>query len=155
MLCGGSPSKDFLRNAAKDIEAGGKPAFLYYLGDFDPSGVAIRCRVERDLRRYAPAAEITFVHLAVTEAQIAAYQLPTRPTKKGDPNAKAFGDRESVEVDAMPSAVLREMIEACIAQHIDSEELRRLRRVEDAERESGELVLRNWNEALAAVGAAP
>lgn len=153
MLCGGSPSKAFLRNAAKEIEAEGKPAFLYYLGDFDPSGVTIRDRVERDLRRYAPAAQIEFTHLAVTEEQIAAYRLPTRPTKKTDPNAKKFGDRESVDVDAMPSTALREMVDAAIAQHIDPWELQQIRREEDAQRETGEMVLRNWDRALAAVGA--
>jgi hypothetical protein len=154
-LCGGSPSKAFLRNAAKEMEAGGKPAHLYYLGDFDPSGVAIRHRVERDLRRYAPTAQIEFTHLAVTEEQIKQYSLPLRPTKTRDPNAKKFGDRESVELDAMPVDVVRDMVEACIEQHVDQWTLHHTRLVEAAERDTGEMFLRNWNAAVAgAKGAA-
>ncbi|HMJ55722.1 MAG TPA: hypothetical protein VK540_26785 [Polyangiaceae bacterium] len=136
MLCGGSPSKTFLYEAAKTIEQVGKPTFIYYLGDFDPSGVAIRERIDRDLRRYAPRADIEFVHVAVTEEQIEQYQLPTRPTKRSDPNAKKFGEKESVEVDAIPAPELRRLVEECVTQHIDDDEYQRLMAVESAERET-------------------
>lgn len=147
-LCGGSPSKAFLRNAAKEIEAGGKPAFLYYLGDFDPSGIAIRHRVERDLRRYAPTADIAFTHLAITEEQIEKFKLPTRPTKTTDPNAKKFGDRESVELDAMPVSVVRDMVEACIEQHVDQWALHQTRVVERAEQDTGDMLARNMGRVV-------
>lgn len=141
MICSGSPSKTFLYESASYIVAQGKPAFLYYLGDHDPSGVAIRERVERDLRRYADGfvggkdVEICFRHLAVTLEQIDEWHLPTRPTKKSDPNAKRF-DGESVEVDAIPAGELREMVETAIIDHIDDDRLSRLRNVEKAERET-------------------
>ena len=143
MLCGGSPSKTFLYEAAKSIEETAKPTFIYYLGDFDPSGVSIRKRVDRDLRRYAPKADITFVHLAVTEQQIVDYSLPTRPTKKSDPNAKKFGDAESVDIDAMPSNVLREMVSAKIEQHIDKWDYDHVLREEKTDRETLDMLIRN------------
>jgi len=76
MICGGSPSKTFLYEAAQQIVAEGKPTHIYYLGDHDPSGVAIRERIERDLRRYANKfvggedIAIYFEHLAVTPDQL-------------------------------------------------------------------------------------
>lgn len=154
MLAGGSSSKTFLYEAAKSIEQENKPAFIYYLGDFDPSGVAFGHRIERDLKRYAPTADITFTRLAVTEDQIAQYNLPTRPTKKDDPNAKKFGDRQSVDVDAMAPTVLREMIERVIESHIDPWALRQLRLAEKAERESLLSIVNNMDKVLAAVGGA-
>jgi hypothetical protein len=135
MMCCGNPSKTFLRGAAQTLANSGKPNYIYYLGDHDPSGCMIRDRVERDLRRYAPTAEIHFEQLAVTPEQIAAWNLPTRPTKTSDPNARRFvGD--SVEVDAIPTKVLRDLTEAAIAKHIDTGALERLRSVEAAETET-------------------
>lgn len=39
MVVRGFPSKDFVHGAAETIEATGKPAYLYYFGDQDPSGL--------------------------------------------------------------------------------------------------------------------
>lgn len=45
--------------------------------------------------------------VAVTQDQIDAYDLPTRPTKETDSRSRNFHG-ESVEVDALPPSVLRE-----------------------------------------------
>src|SRR4051794_37923123 len=99
MVTRGYPSLSYLYEAAEALEASGKPAFLYYFGDHDPSGVDIPRKVEADLRAFAPAARISFERVAVTREQIAAYGLPTRPTKQTDSRARGF-EGESVEVDA-------------------------------------------------------
>jgi hypothetical protein len=41
MVTRGYPSYSFLAQAAESIKEQGKPAYLYYFGDYDPSGVDI------------------------------------------------------------------------------------------------------------------
>ena len=90
MVTRGYPSLTFLHSAAEGILAEDKPAFLYYLGDHDPSGVHIPQKVESDLREMACGAQIHFERIAVNVDQIEAWNLPTRPTKKTDSRSKAF-----------------------------------------------------------------
>jgi hypothetical protein len=117
------------------LEAEDKPAFLYYFGDYDPSGCDITRAVERGIREFAPEAEIHFERVAVTREQIGAWDLPTRPTKQTDSRSKNF-DGESVEVDAIPPARLRTMVRECIERHIDREALERTRTIEEQERQT-------------------
>ena len=135
MVTRGYASLSYLHSAAEAIKAGGKPAFLYYLGDYDPSGLDISHQVERRLREFAPKAEIHFQRVAVTKQQIRRLRLPTRPTKTSDSRAKGFKG-ESVEVDAIPPGELRRIVRDCIARHVDAGEVERLRRVEELERET-------------------
>jgi hypothetical protein len=132
MVTRGYPSLTFLHESAEAIAAQGKPVWIYYLGDHDPSGVDIPRFVETELRRLAPLAEITFEHIAVTPAQIDELTLPTRPTKRSDSRAKSF-DGESVEVDAIPAPTLRHLVEDRIEAHIDQVALDRLLGIEEAE----------------------
>ena len=62
------------------------------------------------------------------------WQLPTRPTKRTDTRSSRFSG-ESVEVDAIPPAVLRGIIEDAITQHIDPEALRLTHVAEQSERD--------------------
>src|SRR5262249_38860542 len=100
MVARGYASLSFLYNAAEYINDLDVPAYIYHLGDFDPSGVNAGEKIEETLRELAPDAEIYFERIAVTEEQIDGWALPTRPTKKSDTRAKAFGDI-SVELDAI------------------------------------------------------
>jgi hypothetical protein len=140
MVAKGYSSISFLHNAAKAIEAKSRPAYIYHLGDFDPSGVDAARDIEAKLRRYAPGAEIHFERVAVTPAQIAEWNLPTRPTKQSDTRAKKFGSTTSVELDAIPAPKLRELVRGCIERHIDQHQLKILRTAEESERE----LLRAW-----------
>lgn len=124
-----------LHSAAETIEAMDKPAFIYHFGDLDPSGRDAARDIEAKLRRYAPGAEIHFECPAVTREQVEQWNLPTRPTKAKDPRAKKFGHRDSVELDAIPAARLRELVRTCIEKHIDQEKLALLRVAEESERE--------------------
>ena len=134
MVTRGYASISYLHGAAETIAASRKPAFLYYLGDFDPSGLDIPRNVEARLRQFAPEAEIRFTRLAVTPEQITALKLPTRPTKASDSRARGFAG-ESVEVDAIPPAVLRKLVHDAIEQHINQHSLALLRTAEESERE--------------------
>src|SRR6516165_3392858 len=84
MVARGYASLSFLHGAAEYIRTLDVPAYVYHLGDFDPSGVNAGEKIEEELREMAPDAEIYFERLAVTEEQIDAWNLPTRPTKKSD-----------------------------------------------------------------------
>jgi|GEM_PF-440626 len=134
MIARGFASASFLHSAAQTIEAQGKPAFLYYFGDHDPSGVDIDRAIEKRLREFAPDAEIYFERVAVLPWQIDEWELPTRPTKKTDSRAKNFAG-ESVEVDAIPPAELRFLAQGVIGLHVDEELLTSIKAAEQSERE--------------------
>lgn len=134
MPCRGYSSLTFLQSAAANIADIGKPARIFYVGDHDPSGHDISRNVEVRLREFAPDAEIHFERLAVTEDQIAKLSLPTRPTKKTDTRAKGF-EGDSVDVDAIPPTVLRQLVEDAITNQIDSHTWNQMCVVEEQERE--------------------
>ena len=132
----GYSSETFMYNAAEQLKAevaGGREAFIYYFGDFDPHGLGISADVERKLRGFGAA--FAFERLAVTARQIAEWHLPTRPPKPRDPRSRNWGN-SCVEVDAIPANRLRSLTEAAIVRYIDQGELARLRQVEALERES-------------------
>src|SRR5262249_50171555 len=91
MVARGYASPSFLYNAAEYINTLSVPAYIYHLGDFDPSGVNAGEKIEETLRELAPDAEIYFERIAVTPEQIEAWNLPTRPTKEKDTRAKRLG----------------------------------------------------------------
>jgi len=112
----------------------GKTTFVYNLGDHDASGVDAWRDLVAKVRGFAPVGEFAqFERIAVTAAQIALYQLPTRPSKSSDSRAKGFAG-ESVEVDALPASVLREVVEEAITQHLDPDAYDLTMSVEDSER---------------------
>ncbi len=140
MIVKGFPSKAFVHSAAEAISWREKPAFLYYCGDWDPSGLKIWEGIQDSLRRYAPDADVTFERLAVTPDQIKAFELPTRPTKlKGNPHAKGF-EGKSVEVDALPIDVLQQLVRDAIEQHIDQRQLAITKKAEASERKAAEFL---------------
>lgn len=145
MVTRGYPSLSYLYSAAETIGAKskrGKSTYLYYFGDYDPSGLDIPRKVESDLREFAPDADIEFKRVAVTLEQIETLKLQTRPTKQTDSHSRNFTG-ESVEVDAIPSATLLEIVSNCITQHIDESAYRTLREAEKGEREVLMSILRS------------
>jgi hypothetical protein len=134
MVTRGYASVSYLHAAAQSIIAENKPTYIYYFGDHDPSGLDIPRNVESRLREFAPDAEIHFERVAVNEDQIEELNLPTRPTKKTDSRSKAF-EGESVEVDAIPPDLLRELAQECITQHIDHRQYEVMQEAEKSERQ--------------------
>ena len=92
MIARGYASLSFLHSAAEAIADLEVPAYIYHLGDFDPSGQDAARAIEQTLREMAPKAEIHFERLAVTPEQIRQWGLQTRPTKASDSRSKGFGD---------------------------------------------------------------
>lgn len=135
MVARGYASISFLHSAAETIAAKDKPTFIYHFGDLDPSGVDAARDIETKLRRYAPHAEIHFERVAVSREQVAAWNLPTRPTKTTDSRAAKF-DGVSVELDAIPANKLRALVRKRIEQHVDQAQLQILLTAEESERET-------------------
>jgi hypothetical protein len=133
MVARGYASLSFLHGAAEYIAELEVPTYIYHLGDFDPSGVNVGEKIESTLREMAPEAEIHFERIAVTQAQIEAWDLPTRPTKSSDSRSKGFGDI-SVELDAIERDLLRSIVEAAILRHLPPDRLRFLQTTEGSER---------------------
>jgi hypothetical protein len=133
MVARGYASLSFLHSAASYIADLGVPAFVYHLGDFDPSGVNAGEKIEETLRELAPHADLTFERIAVNRDQIAAWDLPSRPTKQTDSRAKGFA-AESVELDAIEPNQLRNIVEEAITRHLSPDRLVVLEAAEHSER---------------------
>jgi len=142
MVTRGYSSVSYLHGAAEAIAGRGQPAFIYYFGDWDPSGRDITRATEAGLREFAGEAQIHFARVAVTEEQIHELNLPTRPTKSTDSRSKSF-EGESVEVDAIAPAVLRRMVRDVIEPHIDEWTLKQTMLVEEQERKTLARMARN------------
>jgi len=133
MVARGYASLSFLYNAAEYINELSIPAYIYHLGDFDPSGVNAGDKIGETLHELAPDAEIVFERIAVTSEQIAKWDLPTRPTKASDTRAKNFGDI-SVELDAIRPNVLRGLVQEAIQRHLPAARFEVLKAAEESER---------------------
>jgi hypothetical protein len=102
-----------------------KYCYLYYFGDFDPSGITIYESLLNRLSGFnGGKLDITFERVALTQEQIDKYNLPPAPAKKTDPNTSRFihehGDNV-VELDALPPEELIELVQETINQHIDTD----------------------------------
>lgn len=133
MVSRGFSSATYLWAAARAIADVGKPVYVYYFGDWDPSGKIIPEVIERELRLHAPRAEIHFHRIAVTHEQIQDLGLPTKPPK--DSNHLRDFTGGTVEIEAMPVPALLALVRACIDQHIDPHHLRITKVAEESERE--------------------
>lgn len=128
----GYSSETFAYEMAAQLPAE-QTTVIYQLGDHDPSGVNAWDVFCDRVRGFAPHASVTFQRLAVTEEQITAWDLPTRPTKTTDSRARSFSG-ESVEVDAIPAPTLRQLVEDAITGHISTHVLDMHAMVEAQER---------------------
>ena len=133
MVTRGYSSLSFLHSAAQYIASLDVPTYIYHFGDYDPSGVNAGEKIDESLRAMAPDAEIHFERVAVTEAQMAEYHLPTRPTKTTDSRARGFG-AVSVELDAIPAETLRLLTEEVIQRHLPKDRLDQMLIVEADEK---------------------
>jgi hypothetical protein len=134
MVVRGYSSLTYLHSCGEDIEAYDRPAYLYYFGDYDPSGRNIPEVVEREIRGFAPSAEFYFERVAVTEEQIQQWNLPTNPAKESDPRSKQYKG-PSVEIEAIPPDRLRALVQDCINQHMDPEPVATMLQAERSEKE--------------------
>ena len=134
MVSRGYSSLSYLHGAAMQIAEIDKPTYIYYFGDYDPSGRDIPRDIETKLRIFASDADINFQIVGVTPEKIELLNLQTRPTKTTDTLCKNF-EGESVEVDAIPPRILSSMVKQVFERHIDKRQLQQSRLIERQERE--------------------
>jgi hypothetical protein len=129
----GYTSETFAHSVAESLDRD-RVNLMLNLGDHDPSGVGAWDDIVTKVRNFAPDCEIEAVRLAVTPEQIDTYDLPTRPTKRSDTRAKGWvGD--SVEVDALPANVLRDLLGATFEGLVDADHLAAMKAAEESERD--------------------
>lgn len=141
MVTRGFSSLTFIHDAADYLETIDKQIYIYHFGDLDPSGVSASQQVEKGLKERCN--NVHFEMAAVTAAQVEKYQLATRPNKKKDSRAKRWKYPYSCELDALPTPILRQMVEDCISRHIDPWQYERIKRIETLERETLSGMLEN------------
>ncbi len=117
----GVSSATFLYNAAREAaavaEKQGRVTWIYALFDYDAGGARALRAIERGFEEYAGGCAVV-QQLALTREQVDEWQLPTRPAKKSDPEAKSWGD-VAVELDAIPPDLLTNLVEGAIRGHVD------------------------------------
>jgi hypothetical protein len=132
MVSRGQSSDTYCYSAAQDAKTAFERAnietIIYTLYDSDRSGRSAAAQVEKKLRTYSDHVPITAIPLAVTDEQIAAWNLPTRPAKE-DANEVA------VELDAIPPDKLTSLVDDAIVSHIDEDAWEKEQAVEQSERE--------------------
>lgn len=138
----GASSITFIEEAARRIEKDGRPAFVYWFGDWDKCGVDIFRSCEADMRTWTPSTQVHIERIAVTQEQIEQYGLLTH-----DCNPKHLakwyartGQTEVCELDAMEADDLKALVEHVIVKHIDMAAFAAMKEREASEKES----LRNF-----------
>ena len=106
---------------------------ILYIGDYDPAGVLIDRDIERKLRGHLTSDnELTFKRMAINPGQIADLDLPTKPRKETD--KRALHIRETVEAEAMPAGILRQLLRAEIEAFLPAGALQATQVAEASER---------------------
>jgi hypothetical protein len=135
----GTSSATFLHSAAQVAEeafaSDGRRTVVLALYDHDAGGERAFRTVVRGMAEYAPLSRPTVKLLGVTAEQIEAWNLPTRPAKAKDPEAKRWGDRPAVELDGISPDTLNATVEAAIVEWIDPHAWEVAQAFETAERE--------------------
>lgn len=122
MVTHGFTSETVCQTLAERVQDEGKDSVVILgLNDFDPSGQKMLPAIVERLAFYAPSVEFLPIQVALTADQVKTLRLPTRPTKTKDNRHAADWNPsvESVELDAMRPADLRNMLEGAILAHID------------------------------------
>jgi len=124
-----------IQRAAQRFNSKTVPVAVLYFGDFDPSGVdMVRSLIER---LAALDANPEVVKCALTREDIAQYNLPPDFAKKTDTRAAGFiakhGDI-SVELDALPTDILRRRLIEAVESRMDLSALEATKALEDGER---------------------
>jgi hypothetical protein len=134
----GQSSATFLYSAAMEAreayDKAGIETFVYALYDHDMGGQRASNAIERWLPEHAPGVPIHFERIAVTLQQITAWSLPTRPPKATDPQAKKWGNKPAVELDAIDPHQLNALVESAITRHVNHQQWQKEKAVEDEER---------------------
>jgi hypothetical protein len=136
----GFDSATSINGVADQTAESERPLIVFYVGDWDPSGL---CMSERDLPRRLDlyGANVDLRRIALTLDDVTCGDLPSFSvgSKRKDPRYSWFVENyglECWELDALPAPVLRERVRDAILSIIDIEAWNHCAKVEKAELES-------------------
>lgn len=135
--CRGFASISSLFETAQTFKAKkkqGKDAIILYLGDHDPSGIAIDAAIKNSWN-FFDMEPPRFERLAVFDHQIEEFNLPTRPVKETDRRAKNWIGG-CVEIDTLTPAQIRDLVDNRLAELVDRGQWERTKLIEQAERDA-------------------
>ena len=95
-------------------------------------------------RRSRRALRPTSASLPSRRSRSSEWKLPTRPPKKKDPEAKTWGDKPCVELDAIDPHQLTSLVEDAILEHVDPHAWNVEREVEAEERKGLLALAEGW-----------
>lgn len=127
----------------------GKKIIIFYLGDFDPSGLDM----DRDIRDRLSLmrADVRLERIALTWEQVQHYDPPPNPAKTTDSRAAdyiaTYGD-ESWELDALEPAVLVKLIRDAVEQVRDDDLWVDAEAAETQNKRIIEAVSNQWDEVV-------
>lgn len=136
-VCRGFASISSLYEAASKFEyyrKKNKTPKIIYMGDHDPSGIAIDAAIAKAWRDFGTNPP-EFQRIAILPQHIEEFSLPTRPMKDGDKRGKSWIGG-CVEVDTLTPAQIRGLLEKEIESLVDPEAWERTKLIEKAEADS-------------------
>jgi hypothetical protein len=138
MVSRGFTSETFAYEAVQANLGRERPYVIYALYDFDRSGADATRTLKEKLERFGQehGVEVRFHHLGLTRSQVRDWNLSTRPHKCGSAADQRWPYPFACELDAMPPDHLRALVRDAIEQHLPSAEFFRLKRIEQAERDT-------------------
>jgi hypothetical protein len=101
-------------------------------------------KIEEELRKHAPEADIHFRRLGVNPDQIRTLDLPSKPPKASDSRARSFSG-QTVEAEAIPVETMQKIVRDAIEAFIDPDILQAVKAAEESERD----LLTFWAERVA------
>ncbi len=128
----GQSSETFVYNAVQEWLADKRrQVAVLYVGDHDPAGLEIEQALYDKMLTFGDNMwhEPSFDRVGVTWDQVLEHDLPGTTPKK------AYGYPLAVEAEALPPRLLRDLVNARIAEHVDPDEWHTLLAVEAEERD--------------------
>lgn len=144
--CRGQSSKTFVYEATQSYRNLHKPVVILYVGDWDPTGLAIPFSIEDRMGRYSVGAglDVELRRVAVTAEDVASGQFISHSVNANDPNYRRFvahcelmelAPQTAVEVEAVPPDQLRQRLEDAIDELVDGRVWNAALAAEQSERE--------------------
>lgn len=136
MPTGGYTSETFAYGAVNSIRDTGKTLVIYALYDFDRSGQDAACSLQEKVERFGMEFDVPvqFQQLGLSFDQVEDLNLPTRPAKRNSAADRRWPYDFAAELDAIPPDTIRDMVREAIEDHLPRYQLRSLKRIEQAER---------------------
>lgn len=159
---GGFSSVTVTHEVAQRVLSREKPTVFLHVGDYDPSGESIFYSMSQDIGAFVgtelgcewdeetgetlntfgndDGPDFRPMRVALTEEQTIEWNLETAPAKVSDSRSRNW-EGETVQVQAMTEAQMREVVVSAVTEHLDTDELEKTRERGDELREEMKPIL--------------